>query len=84
MVMLDGSKEDCLMLVCARLREVARAGAPTRARLALLGDALAALATKLLKVLGLDLLVRWVVRRLAHRDRGEDAQEVRVHVRVAD
>ena len=40
MVMLDGSKEDCLMLVCAHLREVARAGAPTRARLALLGDAL--------------------------------------------
>ena len=39
MVVLNCSKEDCLMLACARLREVTRPGA-ARARLTLLEDTL--------------------------------------------
>ena len=72
MVARNGSKKDSLILECARLREVARTGIARGARLAL-ENALAALATKLLKVLGLDLLPQRLARRL-----------VRIHMRLVD
>ena len=82
--MLDGSEENGLMLGRARLGEVhTRAGATRAASLAL-EAALATLATKLFKVLGLDLLPQRLVRLLVGGDRGEGGQEVWVHVWVGE
>ena len=83
MIARNGSKKDSLILECARLREVARTGIARGARLAL-ENALAALATELLKVLGLDPLPQQLARRLVGGDRGEGGQEVWVHVRVSE
>ena len=83
MIILNGSEEDSLILRCVRLGEVTWAGATRGARLAL-EDALVALAAKLLKVLGLDLLPRRLACLLVGGDRGEDGQEVRVQVGVGE